>query len=288
MSRARVALATCSREPELGEDGPAMLAALAAHDIEATPAIWDAPGLDWSAFDLVVIRSTWDYAERRDEFLDWARRVPRLANPCAVVAWNTDKTYLRDLAAAGAAIIPTTWCSPGSEIDPPAGEIVVKPSVGAGGRDSGRYGPGDRDAAVRHVERLLSEGRTAMMQPYLAVVESAGERGLVYLGDQYSHTIFKPALLGQRGPYVEGTLTWAVVRAAAPTAAERAFAEAVLALIPGGRENLLYARVDTVTDTDGDPVLVELEATEPALYLGCAPGSAHVFAAAVQAWLART
>jgi len=283
----RVALATSASWPELDEDGPAMIAALDEIGVAATAEIWGAPGLDWSVFDLVVIRATWDYAVRREEFLAWTKRVPRLANPHGVIAWNTDKTYLRDLAAVGVATIPTRWCRPGAAIELPREEIVVKPSVGAGGRGSGRYGPGDRAAAASHVERLLAEGRTVMVQPYYGSVESAGERGLVYLGDRYSHTIAKPALLSRRGPYTGGAPRPAAVRPAEPTPRQRACAEAALAAIPDGRGNLLYARVDLVPDTRGNPVVIELELTEPRLYLGYKPGSPATFAAAVKVLLAR-
>jgi hypothetical protein len=177
-----------------------VITALTALNITATPEIWDAPGTDWSAFDLVVIRATWDYAEQREAFLDWARDVPRLANPYGVIEWNTDKIYLADLAAAGVATIPTSWYRPGSAVELPPSEIVVKPSVGAGARNAGHYGPTDRAAARDHVTRLLAEGRTVMVQPYLAQLEDSGERGLVYLGDRYSHAIAKPAILATRGP----------------------------------------------------------------------------------------
>jgi glutathione synthase/RimK-type ligase-like ATP-grasp enzyme len=283
----RVALATSASWHELDEDGPAMIAALDEIGVVATPEIWVAPGLDWSVFDLVVIRATWDYAVRREEFLAWTRRVPRLANPHGVIAWNTDKAYLRDLAAAGVATIPTRWCWPGAPIELPPGEIVVKPSVGAGGRGSGRYGPRDRTAARNHVERLLAEGRTVMVQPYYGSVESAGERGLVYLGDRYSHTIAKPSLLSRRGSYAGSGPSADAVRPATPTEHQHACAEAALAAIPGGQRNLLYARVDLVPDVRGNPVVIELEVTEPRLYLGCAPGSPAVFAAAVSDSLTR-
>jgi glutathione synthase/RimK-type ligase-like ATP-grasp enzyme len=287
--RALVALATCRRAPDLDGDGPALIAALAALNITATPEIWDAPGTDWSAIDLVVIRATWDYAEQRAAFLDWARDVPRLANPYGVIEWNTDKTYLADLAAAGVATIPTSWYRPGSAVELPPGEIVVKPSVGAGARHSGHYGPTDRAAARDHVTRLLAEGRTVMVQPYLAQLEDSGERGLVYLGDRYSHAIAKPAILSTRGPYVEGTLDWdAAVAATTATDEERAFAESVLDAVPGGREQLLYARVDLVPDRNGDPLLIELETTEPRLYVDRTHGTATAFAAVVAARLDRT
>ena len=97
---ARIALATAAEFPDLDEDGPVLLAALAEQGIEAEPAVWTDPRVDWSAYDLVVVRSTWDYQDRHAEFLDWARRVAAvttLANSAEVLAWNTDKTYLRTL-----------------------------------------------------------------------------------------------------------------------------------------------------------------------------------------------
>ena len=100
-----------------------MLDALARRGLEATPQIWDEPETDWDRFDLVVVRATWDYTERRAEFLDWARRVPRLANPYGVIEWNSDKTYLRDLCSAGIPTVPTQWCEPDSAIVLPAAEI---------------------------------------------------------------------------------------------------------------------------------------------------------------------
>jgi len=108
--------------------------------LAAEAAAWDDPGVEWAAYDLAVLRSAWDYHARLDDFLAWARSVPRLANPAAAVEWNTDKRYLRDLAAAGVPVVPTTWVEPGGAWTPPAeGLVVVKPAVSAGGLDSGRY-----------------------------------------------------------------------------------------------------------------------------------------------------
>jgi hypothetical protein len=264
-----------------------MVEALGALDIAASVEIWDAPSVDWSIFDLVVLRGTWDYTERRDEFLAWARSVPRLANPSAVAEWNTDKTYLADLAAAGIATIPTTWLHPDAPIALPPGEIVVKRAISAGARGSGRYGPGDRAAARDHVVRLQAAGHTVLVQPYFAAVEVSGEHGLVYLGDRYSHTIAKPAALDRRGPHGDDEPNHELVVAATPSDAERAFAETVLAAIPGGRRNLLYARVDVVADAAGNPALMEAELTEPGLYLRRAARSPDRFARAVANWLAR-
>src|SRR5207302_67200 len=110
--------------------------------VEAEPAVWDGE-VDWASFDLVVLRSAWDYAERRDAFLDWARSVPRVLNPVSVLEWNTDKErYLTDLTAGGVPIVPTAFVGPGGRVHPPGGPFVVKPAISAGGRSSARFEPG--------------------------------------------------------------------------------------------------------------------------------------------------
>jgi hypothetical protein len=116
----RVALVTCTALPDLDPDDRLVLAPLAAHGVAAEAVVWDDPAVDWSGYDLVVLRSPWDYALRRDEFVAWARTVPALVNPADVVAWNTDKRYLAELSAAGVPTVPTAWVEPGEEWVPPA------------------------------------------------------------------------------------------------------------------------------------------------------------------------
>src|SRR5690606_25070019 len=113
-----VVLATVAEAWPLDEDAPLLTEALAVEGVTAEPAMWDDDGVDWGAFDLVVVRSTWDYARRLDEFRRWIRLVERataLANPGRVIVWNTDKRYLADLAAAGVDVVPTTYLLPGTD-----------------------------------------------------------------------------------------------------------------------------------------------------------------------------
>ena len=121
MSRARVALVTCAELPELDPDDRLVVEPLRALGIDVVPAVWDDPAVDWAAVDLAVLRSPWDYARRRDEFVTWSESVPRLLNPAAVIRWNTDKRYLRALAASGAPVVETAWLEPGDQVDLPAG-----------------------------------------------------------------------------------------------------------------------------------------------------------------------
>ena len=298
MTSARIALATAAEFPDLDEDGPALLTALGDRGLSAEPAVWSDPRVDWSAYDLVVVRSTWDYHLRRDEFLAWADRVAeasRLVNPPEVLAWNTDKTYLGDLQKAGLPVVPTDWLVPGDVfVVPVEGEYVVKPAVSAGSNDTSRYHAGDHDEiAVAHTNALLAAGRTVMIQPYLGEVDSHGETALLFFGGTYSHAIRKAALLTPAIGAVEGAYRPEAISPREPSDAERAAAERVLDVLaeaaPARREDLVYARVDLVPGPDGNPTVLELELAEPSMFLvhdqaGGAEAGAR-FAAAIEAAL---
>jgi uncharacterized protein GlcG (DUF336 family) len=286
--RSRVALVTCDRFPDLYTDEHLLRDALRARDHEVDAVCWDDPSADWARYDLAVIRSTWDYPTRRDEFVAWARSVPRLANPADIIEWNTDKTYLRSLAAAGVAVTPTTFVRPSESWTPPApGEWVVKPTISAAAQGAGRYRlPEQADIAAAHVRRLQEAGRTAMIQPYLAAVDVAGETSILCTPDgagrlTYSHAIRKGALLTGPDTGVPAGEYSEEITPRTPSAAELGLAEATLAAVPGGAQRLLYARVDMIPGADGTPLLVELELTEPSLFFAEAPGAAERLAAAI-------
>ncbi|MFC0526909.1 ATP-grasp domain-containing protein [Phytohabitans kaempferiae] len=291
--RSRVALVTCGQITALDPDDRLVIPELSRRGITAAPVVWDAPDVDWAAFDLAVLRSVWDYPPRRDEFLAWAAKVPRLANPADVITWNTDKRYLRDLALAGVPVVPTTWVEPGSAWRrPPGGDVVIKPAVGAGSLDSGRYDLGraeHRDLATAHVARLLAAGRRVMVQPYLAAVDTYGETALTFLATGgelvFSHAIRKNAMLTGPHERVDGLYKEESVRPRRPIDAELDIARQALAAVPGGAERLVYARVDLIPGPDDLPVLVELELTEPSLFLGTADSAPERFAEAIAARL---
>jgi glutathione synthase/RimK-type ligase-like ATP-grasp enzyme len=276
--------------PELEPDDRLVIPALAALGIEASPVVWDDPAIDWASYDVAVLRSSWDYATRREEFVGWARRVPRLANSADVVEWNTDKRYLGELAGAGVPITPTTFVSPTDMWLPPTapGEYVIKPAISAGSKDTGRYGPEHRDEAIAHVSRLQRDRRVVMIQPYLQAVDTYGETALLYFADPasgrliFSHAIRKGPMLEGPDTGVEGLYKPETISAHVPGQEELAVAEAVLITLPTG---LLYARIDLIPDADGNPLLLEVELTEPSLFFEHSDGSADRFAASIAALL---
>lgn len=291
----RVALVTCAALPELDPDERLLQVALTARGVAVDTPAWDAPDVDWAGYDLAVIRSTWDYVPRRDEFVAWAASVPRLVNPADVIAWNTDKRYLEALRAAGVPTVSTTWITPGQPWQAPEqGEYVIKPAISAGSMDSGRYDladPAHRQLAEKHVAGLGAAGRVVMLQPYLHAIDHDGETALMFTsgpaGPAFSHAIRKGAML--TGPAEPSAELYHREQIDPRTATDEqlALAERALAAVPGGADRLLYARVDLVPGPDGTPVLVELELTEPALFLGRSEQAADRFADAVLAHLSR-
>ena len=298
----QVALVSADAALALDEDMPPLVEAFRRLGAQVATPSWDAPDVDWSRYDLALLRSTWDYVERVDEFLAWAAacgRATRLFNPVSIVAWNTDKHYLAALHDAGVAVVPTRFVEPGSDAAAAlqgflgggarslsAGaacdfhQYVVKPSVGAGSRDAARYRRGmDDDRAQAHLRRLVEvERRSAMLQPYLASVDTAGETALMYLGGSPSHAIRKGPLLRLDDGLVTGLFAPEDIRPRLPDHDEQALAAATLQALPFDMP--LYARVDMVRDAAGAPVLLELELTEPSLFLLHSPGSADRLAKA--------
>jgi glutathione synthase/RimK-type ligase-like ATP-grasp enzyme len=280
-----IALATCAELPDLDPDDRPLVEALAARGLAAVAAVWDEPAVDWRGHELVVLRSTWDYAERRDAFLRWAAGLPRVLNPFPVLEWNTDKAgYLADLARGEVPVVPTTILRPGDPFEPPRGPYVVKPSISAGGRSSGRFEGADGRALVA---RLHAEGRTAVVQPFLPEAETRGEAGLVYLGGRFSHAVRRLVPLPAGGATTAELYLEETVEPADATEQERAVAEAALSIAPL-RGELLYARVDLLHDAAGRALVNELELTEPSLYLAHGEGAAERLADSIAAAVATT
>lgn len=301
-----VALVSCDEALALDEDLPPLVAALTAAGAKVSTPCWDDGSVDWSSFHLAVLRSTWNYVERIADFRAWAQRCAqqtRLLNPPEVVNWNTDKHYLVHLHRAGVAVVPSRFVEPGE--DPraslqnflsgkpdslsagravPFDQFVIKPAIGAGSRDTARYRVGDEVAALAHLARLaVEEERAALLQPYLTSVDSDGETALMYFGGEASHAIRKGPLLQLDAALVAGLFAPEDIRAREPGADERALAAAAYAAIPFAAP--LYARIDMIRDERGAPVILELEMTEPSVFLAHAAGSAERFAHAIVARL---
>jgi hypothetical protein len=298
LRNSRIALVTAREALELDEDMPVLVEALQEVGVAVETPYWDDPAVDWSRYGAALLRSTWDYAERIAEFLAWCDRCAaqtRLLNHPQVVRWNTDKHYLVDLARARVPVVPTRFVEPGCDpraefetflgggassltVGEPAefDEFVVKPAIGAGSRDAARYRRSESGRALEHVRRLLAGGRCVLLQPYLSQVDEHGETAVLYLGGEFSHAIRKGPLLRAGAAMVEGLFAPEEIRPRQADRSELEIAAAAYAAIPCAAP--AYARIDLLRDAQGAPVVLELELTEPSLFLAHAPRAVGPFA----------
>ncbi len=279
----RFALLTCDPLPEPDHDEAPLTGALRAGGHEAQPIPWDDPETDFSAFDALILRATWDYSARYLAFLEWIERPEvacRLWNPPAVVRWNMHKGYLLELRDAGVPIVPTALC-PTADAGPETiariahehawRDIVVKPAISAGSRRTRRFTGDAIDTEADAFVASWSDGVEAMVQPYLASVEggAAGhpERAIVWIDGLVTHVVEKSRRFA--GDHER------VACHGEPTPEDVAFAVRV---IDAYGFDPLYARIDVMDAGDGRTVLSELELIEPSLFFPLRPGSAEIFA----------
>lgn len=284
----RLAFATCATLPNGSPDDRPAAAMLGAQF-----QVWDDPDVDWASFDRVIIRSTWDYVFKRERFLQWAHAVgpQRLRNSPDLVEFNSDKRYLRELTSP---TIPTQYVDPGDpmpDFEDRDDEIVIKPSVSAGGRDTGRFSARTFDLARDLVREITGSGRTAMIQPFLSGVDNRGEISLVYLAGRLSHVLHKKPVLrpdevapvAPHEPFGPAAILdeEGFVSSGHAEPAHHRIGQRVLREIGTRFAMPLFLRVDLVPGPAGSPVVIELEAIEPSLYLSTSPGASERFAAAV-------
>jgi len=273
-------------------DATPLLKALSSRGAEARAVDWADPEVEWAGFDLVVLRSPWDYSERPAEFAAWLDRteaLTRVLNEPALVRWNMDKRYLAELETAGVPAVPTSY----HEQEPSLvaalaaadadSHIVLKPAVGAGARLTGLLRPDD-PAALALGREILAEPGTVMLQPEVPELSAGREKALYLIDGRFTHAIAKGALLARGGGLRGGTYQENPQLVEA-SAAEQEFAEQVLAVTAAttGLTMPLYARIDLVDSAEHGLLLLEAELFEPLFNLHLVPEVVEVFAEAILA-----
>lgn len=276
----RVALATADGSAAISRDDVLLSEALADIGIEAQTLLWFDPGVDWASFDAVIVRTTWDYHVRLEEFLEWTRRVAavtRIWNPPDLMAWNARKAYLEELASKGVPVVPTVVVRSEGDLarleSLGAGPYVVKPEIGACAMDTLVHT--NLEFAEAHV-RVLLVGGYVLVQPFQASVRGEGEISLVWIGGEVVHAIRKTPKPGDFRVQIDHG--GSNERIAIP-AEGHAIAEACMNAAPPGA---IFGRVDVVRDSAGVLRLMELELIEPELMFEWAPESTPKLAATIR------
>lgn len=279
-----IALVTYSDRPEIHADDQLVADALARRGLRVVGVPWDAPDVNWSSFDAVIIRSTWNYHTKPAEFLAWIDRLERDGarawNPPSFLRWNADKRYLLELAERNIPIVPTLYTPQGQPLDLRAtirslgpAAAVVKPTFAAGAYETWVAGRGSADEEQARLDALLSRSGV-LIQPFINEVVTNGEWSLIFFDKQFSHAILKRPKFGDFRVQSEHGGS---AQSLHPPDHLLAQAQRVLAAVD---TPLLYARVDGVEIND-QFVLMELEALEPLLFLSTSPAAPDRFADAI-------
>ena len=284
----KVALVTSAGLAHPDIDLPPLVHELSNLDVEAEIVSWDAD-VDWSMYEAAIIRSTWDYHHRLDEFDHWLTEVAthtQLWNPVEVIRWNLDKRYLVDLAANGLPIVPSEFVDSRQpnwqqRVMSFGSDIVVKPAVGAGSHGVRRF-TDDHDQAINYAHELIEHRQTPLIQSYLHDIDTYGEVGLVTAGGVLSHAFHKAAILDGEPEWSGDDHVVEVITAHLPSDQELALCERVLSVLPP----TAYARIDLLPTNDG-PVISEVELIEPSLFLDVDAGAAQRIASAFASLLRR-
>ena len=270
-----IRLVTCAVLPTDDPDTPILHDAFTKAGLRVDVADWRDASVDWSGARVTLLRSPWDYVDAVDEFVVWIRTTgeqTKLFNPPALVEWNVHKSYLLSLQAAGAPIVPTVVLLQGAAASLDGicdaqgwNRVVVKPAVGIGAHGAGRFDVGDTDGQV-HLDAML-EHSDAIVQPFVESVETEGETSVFVLGGEVTHAVRKsPAVDDYRVHEHWGGSSELV-------APPGALAELALRACDALPAVPLYARIDMLRARDSWQI-VEVEATEPSLWLDVAPPSA--------------
>jgi len=282
-----IALITDLKQPGLTRSDRLLVAPLQARGVTAVPVPWDAPHVDWHAYDALVLRSCWEYHHQAAHFQSWVewlreQHIP-LWNPAPVVLWNMDKHYLRHLADRNVPIVPTVWLAQGDAPDLAAvldsrgwTQAVVKPCISASAHDTWRT---TRAAAAQNQQRFTTmlAGQSLMVQKLMPEIEQ-GEWSLIFLAGAYSHAILKRPAVGDI--FVQEHLGGSSVGANAGKGIIKQAANILRQAELHTGHAVLYARVDGVL-VNGRLTLMELELIEPDLFLAEDPLAASRFAQAI-------
>ncbi|MCU1278350.1 MAG: hypothetical protein JWM53_1896 [bacterium] len=283
-TRPRFALVTCHAFPTLYADEQELPARFAAAGVDARPVSWSDPAVDWTSFDRVLLRSTWDYFQRIDEFRAWLDRLDRdrvpLCNPSSLVRWNFDKRYLAELGSRGARLLPTRFIDAGERLDLDAlvrergwSDVILKPAVSGGAYRTHRFAAAGASTLQAELDAILAVSG-ALVQPFAPEIAAEGEWSLLFFGGAFSHAVVKTPTAGD---FRVQTQFGGVYRAVTPPPSMLAAATAILAALPAPA---VYARIDGIRRGD-DFLLMEVEAIEPYLFLPHSPGAVDRYIAAV-------
>lgn len=292
-----VGIVTGATPSGLSEDGHVLQAELERHGVAAGPVVWSDGETTWADYDVLLVRSCWEYHTQEEAFRRWIRTVKSagtvLLNRAPTIRWNLDKSYLQDLAERGTSVIPTefvTWGDP-----PPLRDILrdygwesagVEPAVGTSSTDVWRTSADEAPARQAEFASLAAES-DVLVQEFAPEINE-GERSLVFFQGRFGHALrSQPAADDFRAHPDFGATTTLDTPGPALVDQARAVVETACDVLNIPPEALPYARIDGI-ERGGEFRLMELELIEPFLGLATAEHAVDVFTDAIESAFERS
>lgn len=279
----KIALLTCEKLPELTAADQLLIPALAKHNIVAKPAIWSDKNINWSDYEYLIFRNTWDYFEKETEFNLWLDQIEKLGiktlNPIGIIKQNKHKFYLREMEKQGISILPTVFIDKTNSLD--LSELipshwkkaVIKPAFSAGSYLTEVF-------EVRDIQKInndyknLAEEKELLLQEFMPEIQIAGETSFIFFNKKFSHAVNKKPVDGDFRVQSQFGGKYTLVQ---PSLELIEKAQRIVNTFP---ENLLYARVDGII-IDTELYLMEIECIEPDLYFDISKGALERFVSSI-------
>ncbi|HLE73637.1 MAG TPA: hypothetical protein VI688_05290 [Anaerolineales bacterium] len=285
----KIAFAISDEFPNLTDDDRLAADALGEKGFVVEPVLWDTRDIDWTSYSTVIIRSCWDYHVRAAEFHEWLQRLEEqgasLWNPIAVILWNMEKTYLRDLERKGIPVLPSVWLPRRADVNLASlmkeqgwKNAVIKPVISAAADHTFLITQENAETHQEKFDALLLQ-RGMIVQEFAKEIQDPGEWSLMFFDKNYSHAVLKqPKFEDFRvQQHLGGTVT--------PASPSAALIEQARAILDTVDSDLLYARVDAI-ERQARLHLMELELIEPHLFFEFHPQAPQRFADAIDNHLA--
>lgn len=251
---------------------------------------WRNNQIDWDQFDVVIIRSTWDYQDDPELFLevleDIEKSSAQLENSLESVKWNIDKTYLQELENKGIEIVPTLWRNQFHEEEINSffdefdtDEIIIKPTVSANADNTFRIPIAEKSQYLNHLSKIFKD-RSFLVQPFMDGIIKEGEFSLFFFGETYSHTVLKKPKPSDFRVQEEHGGRLKLVKNP-----EEGLVNSARKLLEKIDPLPLYSRMDYVRTDNHSFALMEIELIEPSLYFNMDPVSPKRFASVLDEWV---
>ncbi|MFE3867870.1 RimK family alpha-L-glutamate ligase [Flavobacterium sp. LS2P90] len=279
----KIAILTCEKLPELTAADQLLIPELAKHNIVAKPVIWSDKTVNWSDFDYLIFRSTWDYFEKETEFNHWLDQIEKLGiktlNPIEIIKQNKHKFYLREMEKQGISILPTVFIDKRNSLN--LAELipshwkkaVIKPAFSAGSYLTEVFDVADIQKINADYKNLAQE-KELLLQEFMPQIQIAGETSFIFFNKKFSHAVNKKPVKGDFRVQSQFGGAYTLVQ---PSQQLIEKAQEIVDTFP---EKLLYARVDGII-IDTELYLMEIECIEPDLYFDIAPVALERFVASI-------